>query len=213
MTKFAGKALKNRGIRLDFVKRKYARYEVEKIVGDITREYEEKLSEQKARIAELVRDNTVCRAELDDYIRKDKQISDALKKAEEYSEELKQKSDMQYSLAVEQLATFLIKWQAYFEHLKEKYPMYPIVQEAANLKDKISKIIGEKDGSTVIYLADKELSEVKNLKIPFNPKEKIADYIAATSDNGFNMDEVLNPGALRLEDLCKELGLLTENDL
>ncbi|MBR0190267.1 MAG: hypothetical protein IJQ23_07790, partial [Clostridia bacterium] len=81
---------------------------------------------------------------------------------------------------------------------------------------KIVKIVGKKDAKTVIYTADKSLSGVKNAKnAAFNPKEKIADYIAATSDdnNGFNMDEVLNPGALRLEDLCKELGLLTENDL
>lgn len=198
---------------MEFVKRKYARKEVEKIVGDISREYEVKLSEQKARIAELVRDNAACRAELDDYINKDKQISEALKKAEEYSADLKQKSDIQYSLAVEKIAAFLIKWQAYFEHLKEKYPMYPIVQEAVNIKDKISEIIGKNDDSTVIFLADKEISGIKNANAAFNPKEKIADYIAATSDNGFNMDEVLNPGALHLEDLCKELGLLTENDL
>lgn len=198
---------------MDFVKRKYGRSEVEKIVSDILREYEEKLSEQKARIAELIRDNSACQSELNDYRNKDKQIADALKKAEEYATELKEKSDIQYSLAVEKLAAFLIKWQTYFEHLKEKYPMYPIVQEAIGLRDKISEIIGKNDEKTAIYLADKEISGVKNAKTAFNPKEKIADYIAATSDNGFNMDEVLNPGALRLEDLCKELGLLTENDL
>ena len=42
----------------------------------------------------------------------------------------------------------------------------------------------------------------------FNPKAVISDYIVATENNGFNMDEVLNPGELRLEDLCKELGLI-----
>ena len=200
---------------MDLDKRKYARSEVEKIIADLSREYENKLSDQKARIAELVRENSAYRAELDDYIGKDRQISDALKKAEAYSNELKQKSDIQYSLAVEKLAAFLIKWQNYFDQLKEKYPMYPIVQEAIWLKDKIKEIIGNSDAETVITLADKEISGVKNLKIDFDPKKKIAEYIAATSDNenGFNMDEVLNPGALRLEDLCKELGLLTESDL
>ena len=44
----------------------------------------------------------------------------------------------------------------------------------------------------------------------FNPKKKIVDYIASTGDNGFNLDEVLNPGELQLEDLCKELGLMQE---
>ena len=46
----------------------------------------------------------------------------------------------------------------------------------------------------------------------FDPKSKIRDYIAATGDNGFNLDEVLNPGELQLEDLCKELGLIDGNE-
>ena len=201
---------------MELVKRKYARAEVEEMLAAVKREYEEKLSDEKARIAELVRENSACRVELDSYIKKDRQISAALKHAEEYSAELERKADMRYELAVETVSSFLLKWNAYFDHLKEKYPMYPVVADAVKLKDKIVKIVGKKDAETVIYTADKSLSGVKNAKnAAFNPKEKIADYIAATSDdnNGFNMDEVLNPGALRLEDLCKELGLLTENDL
>lgn len=199
---------------MELVKKKYARKEVESLIDAVSREYEEKLSAQKARIAELVKDNSDLRVELDSYMQKDKQISAAIKRAEEYADEVKRKTDDQYLLATERISAFLEKWSAYFDHLKEKYPMYPVVQEAVKLKDKIRKIIGNKDAQTVIYTADREISSVKNAKkATFNPKEKIADYIAATESNGFNMDEVLNPGALKLEDLCKELGLLTENDL
>lgn len=200
---------------MEFSKRKYARTEVEKIVAEISRGYEEKLAEQKARIAELVRENSACNVELDAYKNKDRQISDAIKRAESYSCDLKQKSDMQYALAVEKISLFLDKWQAYFDHLKEKYPMYPVVQKAIGLTDKIREVIGKTDAETVIVTADKEISGLNGIKQTgsFNPKEKIADYIAATENNGFNMDEVLNPGALRLEDLCKELGLLTESEL
>ena len=56
------------------------------------------------------------------------------------------------------------------------------------------------------------LSKAKNSSVDFNPKAKIDESLAATSDNGFNLDEVLNPGTLHLEDLCKELGLLDEKD-
>jgi hypothetical protein len=52
--------------------------------------------------------------------------------------------------------------------------------------------------------------EVKGEK--FDPKSKINEYIAATSDSGFNLDEVMNPGDLKLEDLCKELGLIEPNE-
>ena len=200
---------------MELVKRKYARKEVEELLSAVTREYEEKLAAGKARISELVRENAACRAELDSYVKKDKQISAALKRAEEYSADLKQKSDMQYELATETVSSFLIKWNSYFDHLKEKYPMYPVVLDAVKLRDKIVKIIGKRTAKTVIYTADQSLSGLKNTKNSFRPKEKIADYIAATEaeNGGFNMDEVLNPGALRLEDLCKELGLLTEKDL
>lgn len=197
---------------MELSKKKYAKNEVVGIVKELTDAYEEKLSEQKARIAELVRENSEFRAEIDRFHAQDKRISDSVKRAEEYSADVKLKTDMQYSLAVERIAAFLSKWNAYFEHLKEKYPMYPVVQNAIKIKERISEIIGNKDAETVIYTADAELPK-GNTDNAFNPKEKIADYIAATGDNGFNMDEVLNPGALRLEDLCKELGLLTENDL
>lgn len=201
---------------MELVKRKYAKKEVEQMLNDITREYEEKLSAQKARITELIHENSACRVELDSYIKKDKQISAALKNAEEYSADSDRKTDMRYDLAVETVSSFLLKWNAYFDHLKEKYPMYSVVSDAVGLRDKITDIIGKKSAKTVIFIAEKSLSGLKNTKnSAFNPKEKIADYIAATEtdSNGFNMDEVLNPGALRLEDLCKELGLLTEKDL
>ena len=197
---------------MELKKRKYSKKEVAEMTATIEREYEEQISALKARVAELIRDNDSLSAEIGAYKSKDGQISDAIKRAVSYSFAQKEKVDLQYALAVEKISAFLDKWQAYFDHLKEKYPMYPVVQEAAALKSKIAKIIGEKDNKTVIFTADKEISGVKNAKPAFNPKEKIADYIAATDDSGFNMDEVLNPGALRLEDLCKELGLLTENE-
>ena len=53
-----------------------------------------------------------------------------------------------------------------------------------------------------------ELSDLIEDSKEFNPKSKIQDYIAATGDGTFNMNEVLNPGELELEELCKELGLI-----
>ena len=186
------------------------------IITAVAKEYEQKLTEQKERISELVRENSLCREKIAFYEEKDAQISSAIKKAEAYSESLKEKSDEQYRLAVVFINNFIDKWKGYFDYLKEKYPMYPVVKEAAAVKEEIKKIISSKtDEKTVVEKADKVLSGVKKVEADnaFSPKKKIADYIAATEQNGFNMDEVLNPGALRLEDLCKELGLLTENDL
>lgn len=200
---------------MELGKKKYLREEVAAIVRDVSREYEDKLSEQKARIAELVRENSDCREKISYYEDKDGQISAALKKAEAYSAELKAKAGEEYRLAVAFINNFIVKWKRYFDYLKEKYPLYPVVAEAADIQDKVGKIMISGDAESAINKADNVLKGVKT-KISdgeFNPKKKIADYIAATEDGGFNMEEVLNPGALRLEDLCKELGLLTENEL
>ena len=59
---------------------------------------------------------------------------------------------------------------------------------------------------TILKMGKKLSSVTENIKVM--PKERVNDFIAVTSDSGFNIDEVLNPGKLELEDLCKELGLM-----
>ena len=44
----------------------------------------------------------------------------------------------------------------------------------------------------------------------FNPRKIMDNYVASVSENGFNLQDVLNPGELELEDICKELGLIEE---
>ena len=199
---------------MELDKRKYNRDEVKKIISELSREYEEKLSEQKARIAELVHDNADIRKELSSYQDKDEQIADAIKNAQSYAYYLNKKAQDQYDLTAEYISAFVKKWKSYFENLKEKYPIYPIVSDADSVRQKIENIVGKLSSEEIVHTAEREITEDNAKKdVPFNPKEKIADYIAATEDNGFRMEEVLNPGALSLEDLCKELGLLTEKDL
>ena len=70
-----------------------------------------------------------------------------------------------------------------------------------------------KNDSEKIANSEKDLlsQAVKSKEMgEFNPKKIMDEYIATTGDNGFNLDEVLNPGELHLEDLCKELGLIEE---
>ena len=80
------------------------------------------------------------------------------------------------------------------------------------LKDKVAILIRDKEDYAIekVDTLLKEKEDLKKGKDTFNPKSKIQDYITAKTDNGFNLDDVLNPGALRLEDLCKELGLTEE---
>lgn len=183
-----------------------------KIADELKRDYEEKLVEQKGRIAELVRENEKYQTELAEYLDKDKEISDALKNAQVYSSEQKRKASEEYALTTGYLKSFIEKWKSYFDMLLEKYPMYPLVVNAEKLREKVSAILNEKSGEDAITAVSNELDAISGSAAEFDPKRKIADYIAATDDSGFNMEEVLNPGKLQLEDLCKELGLLAENE-
>ena len=197
---------------MEFEKRKYSRKEVIEITDNIKREYEEKLIEQKERLAELIKENDKRRAELADYEDKDKEISDALKNAQVYAAEQKKKAREEYALTKGFLLDFINKWKAYFDMLLDKYPMYPLVVNAEKLREKVAEIVKGSDDEKTVETAAAELKNISGGD-DFDPKKKIAEYIAATDDSGFSMDEVLNPGTLRLEDLCKELGLLKENEL
>ena len=133
-----------------------------------------------------------------------------LTRAEKTAIEVEQNAKLQYSLEIERLKKFSKKWDLYFEELKEKYPLYPPVKNARAVKGKIDGVDNEDNPKEIIESLDKMIPEKTNGV--FDPKKKIKDYIAATGVNGFNIDEVLNPGELQLEDLCKELGLIDSDE-
>ena len=124
---------------MELNKKKYAKEEVAGLLSALVREYENKLAEQKARISELLSENSAYKNEIASYEEKDRKISAAMTRAEIYASDVKSKADVQYALAVETVASFLYKWNAYFDHIKEKYPMYPVVQNAVKVKDKIKE--------------------------------------------------------------------------
>ena len=103
-------------------------------------------------------------------------------------------------------------WQDFFDSLKEKYPTYEVVNEIIETKNKIDRIISSDKGIKRVKEIKETLDSTNKPSKVFNPQSKINEYIAATSDSGFNLDEVMNPGDLKLEDLCKELGLIEPNE-
>ncbi len=195
-------------------KKKYKQSEVQKLLNDCAEEYQIKIGEQKQINAQLNEENKLLFAQLEAYRSKDEIISSALKKSQEVALETEKKSLLQYSLTVERLRAFSYRWAKYFGELKEKYPLYPTVMEAVELNEKLSKILKGENVQEVFESTENLLQGDVSFGDTgeFDPKKKIYEYIAATSDNGFNLDEVLNPGRLELEDLCKELGTMEEDD-
>ena len=165
--------------------------------------YEEKIFELKAEIFSLSEKVNELNAQLLKEREKEVAISSALLRAEQLSTELKEKAQAQYQAEIERIKKFSIAWNDYFHALREKYPHYEPVQDALKIVDAL-----ESDNENAKDAFDKIENYIVKDDERFDPKRKIRDYIAATGDNGFNLDEVLNPGELQLEEICKELGLL-----
>ena len=195
---------------MELLKRKYRKAEVVEIIENINEDFNVEISNYKTTINELAEENKKLQIELSMLKEREMLALETLKHAQEKANEIEEKSKVSYELAVKKISTFIERWNSYFKKLSEKYPYYPEVQASIELKDKVNQILKGNDCAVFldkaeIMLTDKE--KQLNGKGVFDPKSKIQDYIASTSDSGFNLDEVLNPGVLKLEDLCKELGL------
>ena len=195
---------------MELNKRKYRKAEVLEILEKVEELHNTEISNFKTSISELLEENKKLQIELTTLKERETLALETLKSAQEKAEEIEEKSRISYELAIKKISIFIERWNSYFRKLSEKYPYYPEVQASIELKDKVSQILKGKDyaislDKAEIMLSDKE-KQLKG-KANFDPKSKIQDYIASTSDTGFNLDEVLNPGVLKLEDLCKELGL------
>lgn len=195
---------------MELLKKKYNAAEVKAMLSENCAEFENRLAEQRARITDLVEENKKLQASVEIYKNKEENIIRALTDAEDKAREMKRRAETEYALTSESLKRFSEKWREYFNVLKEKYPLYPTVSRAESLKNKLDELLRTGNNKVLAETLEKDLQAAENDGGFFDPKKKIEEYIAATDDNGFNLEEVLNPGALRLEDLCKELGLLED---
>ena len=197
---------------LQLDKRKYKKKEVEELLDACKIESDNLISEYKSKISELELENKRLLSEVAVYKERDFLITNTLVNAEKQADELTSKTQAIYELEVERLKKFSERWKGYFNYITEKYPLYGQVKDAVEIYETLKSLLSTEKGKAVVDGLEKILDE-KSVKISesiFNPKSKIEEYIAATSDSGFNLNEVLNPGELKLEDLCKELGLIEE---
>ena len=192
---------------MELNKKKYSLQEVEKLLDSCSREYKEKLNNQKAKISFLIDENKRLMDKVEEYKEKDALISSTLLSAQEKADEMEKTIKDKYTLVVENLKKFVKNWQNYFEYLKDKYPNYDNIQQVIKLKEALKIDILDNDDKETVELMEEKLKNLSS-NTEFMPRERINNYIAVTSENGFNLEEVLNPGKLELEDLCKELGLM-----
>lgn len=193
----------------NLTKRKYKKDEVTLLLTEKDRIFGEEIQTLKTAIDELKAENEKLSKQLAAYTEKSALIESAIVDSRAKAEETEKKAKLRYSLAIEKIKNFSKKWNDYFNYLVKKYPLYSVAQKSAELGRKIDEILSCEGDESAIEVLNKDLDEMLSNtgnKV-FDPKEKIREYVAATSGNGFDLNEVLNPGELKLEDLCKELGL------
>jgi len=195
---------------LELKKRRYSKKQVIDILNAYKSEYDKKFEDYRAEVNALKQEIKLAEERAEKMEKKETLILSTLFNAEQTAMELKRKAELQYELEVERLKKFSKKWDDFFNQLEEKYPLYKPVKTAVSVKKESDKILKKSNAKEAIENIEKLLP--KNKKEKFDPKSKIRDYIASTGDNGFNLDEVLNPGTLKLEDICKELGLIDGNE-
>ncbi|MBE7080966.1 MAG: hypothetical protein E7372_00180 [Clostridiales bacterium] len=194
---------------MELDKRKYNRDQVNAIIEAYKEKYENLVADLRSRISELGNENKSLLEQVEQYSNRERLIIKALESAEEKAEQIKEQAQLEYVLELQRLKEFIKKWDKYFVALKEKYPC-DATKKALDIKKQVEEVAKEDDAKECIEKLDEMISEQNRA---FNPKSKIKEYISATtSENGFNINEVLNPGKLELEDLCKELGLIEESE-
>lgn len=209
---------------MDLDKRKYKNSEVKEIISKISSDYEDSLFAQKVRISELLSENEKLKAE--NLALKDQEnlIAKTLKDAEVKSCEIIDKAQADYALEYASLKSFVKKFGKYFGTVQKKYPLYGEAEKAKSVFENLEKRLLSQEAMKAVKEIDGVIPSVTESETAFssasvvatpsakgkvfNPKQKIDEYISATGSNGFDLDKVLNPGELDLEDLCKEMGLI-----
>lgn len=113
--------------------------------------------------------------------------------AKKYAKSLRDKALSLYKEQLEILAVFIKRWQ---DALPDPDEITPTAKKRAALAKAIMRILSDAPTDTIEYY-ENSISRIN------------ATIAGKSTDEGtFNLDEVLNPGKLDLEQLCKELGVM-----
>ncbi len=192
---------------MELKKRKYKRKDVIAMIEECQCRYDELIKEQKIKISELEKANNMLQAEVDKYREKEQLVFLTLSRAEKNALDIKEAAKEEYQLEVDRLRKFSKRWEEFFNKLNEANPDYNLIKTAVDINNKIHAVSNNNIKEDIDQI--EAMLPFDNV-VDFNPKQKISDYIVATEDTGFNINEVLHPGELELEKLCKELGLMDE---
>lgn len=175
------------------------------MISAVVSKYEDRMNALREKTFEISEENKRLTIEIENLKNKEDVVLSTLERAERTASEVKSDIDAQYELEILRLKKFAEKWNDYFAALREKYPAYPTTSKAIDVIETFSKIADQTDAKSVINQIDHMLDDTLSIS-----NGHIKEQNASEKTNGFDINEVLYPGALKLEDICKELGLIEE---
>lgn len=101
----------------------YDKKQVDNYVSDLKSNYEQVLSEQKSRINELKKELEINKLELEKYVQKSGDISDALVVAVETAKQIESSSKNIYELEIKRIRALYDKWENFLDQMMQEYPM------------------------------------------------------------------------------------------
>ncbi|MBR5439921.1 MAG: hypothetical protein IKV61_06905 [Clostridia bacterium] len=108
----------------------------------------------------------------------------------------------QYNTEVDVLKLFIERWNSFVNKTVKSYPSDK-TRKLVAVSDMIKEILQNDDAANVS--SKQKIQEIYKLTEGFKVQSR---SLYGESENGFNMEDVLNPkGNLDLMELCKELGV------
>ena len=110
-----------------------------------------------------------------------------------------------YQTEIKNLRLFVSSFNEYVSEIVKAYPS-DRTRKAVAVSDALKDILSREETAT--YTAKEQVLEAFKIIESVVPKKDSKQSLYGEGENGFSMDEVLNPkGELDLMSLCKELGV------
>lgn len=199
--------------------KKFTQKETEQLIAGIREAYEIKIRQLNYRLEGLTGENRSLRASLAEYKDREGKVGKAIVAAEEKGEEIKEFYRMSALTEWQTLRLFADKWKALAAQTEgilpqdesEKYARY--AENLSALLGKEAPFAAAEEFAAQPPEAPAKETEEERPSEPFDPKAVIQKYVEGEEDSGFNLSDVINPkGKLDLEKLCRNLGLMDEDN-
>ncbi len=162
----------------------------------------------KEKIDELEAENEYLRSVIEKYKSREKEIEDAERKAKENAERIVEAAEKIFDMEADRLRLFKLSWDRKFATLSasEKGKLEGLNSLALRIDEAIERKGKYSDLTTADVTA-----EMRRMVDEKGTLLKSESVFVGEGEEGFSMDEILNPKEdLDLESLCKEMGLMEE---